>query len=464
MATTRPTRTTASPHPNNPRAGSSFDLRALAIQVFQAIGALVDEGADGELDVLIPEEYQDQLSGENFLRLVSDPAVAARTSAALLAIGSPIVDQLVALAERFGRSTRWYVEGLKWSHRQAINLDRWGATFVNARLRGDGVEHAFAAHYLLLNYRVSYVSDEKREELHTVVLDTRTRQASDLLGRFWQRRPAPEHDRLPIPEALRPAGVTWPEPIVLTPRPSAHFVEDDRLPNRAALEELRERALTLLERQIAGSLAGYRRRAENLLELERARIDAFFDDTEAELRRREARTEDPARREAIQSKLEAARLDRERKYADLAAKHKLRVVVKLLNAAIITQPKVRTMLTAENRYATVHFAVVYDPLTGEVELPTCEGCSEPTRVVHLTANGRLLCDRCAVTCGFCKREYAETGDELARCAVCQRPICLQHQVTCAECGARTCPEDRGRCHAASPTASARSGAKGAPRA
>ena len=82
------------------------------------------------------------MSGESFLRLTTDPIVAARTGASLLAIGSPIVDQLVALADGFGRSTRWYVEGLKWSRRQAISLDRWGATFVNARVRGDGVEQA----------------------------------------------------------------------------------------------------------------------------------------------------------------------------------------------------------------------------------------------------------------------------------------------------------------------------------
>lgn len=453
MASARPTQVPATPSPNGHRPGSSLDLRALAIQVFQAIGALVDESADGSLDVVIPEAYQAQLRGEGFIHLVSDPEIAARSSATLLTIGSPIVDELVALADQFGRSARWYVEGLKWSRRQAVNLDRWGATFVNARFRGDGVEHAFASHYVLLNYRVSFVSDEKREELHTVVLDTISRQPADVLQRFWERRPTSEHDRLYIPEDLRPTGVTWPEPIILTARPSLHLIEADHLPDRPALESLQQRALTVLERQIADSLAGYRRRADHLLELERARIDAFFDDTEAELRRRQARTEDPARRQGIQDKIEAARLDRERKYADLAAKHKLRVVVKLLNAAIITQPKVRTFLTIENRYATTKLAVVYDPLTGDVELPICQNCSEPTRTVHLAANGLVLCDNCAVACGFCKREYGQDRD-MARCAVCQRAICPQHQIPCEHCGLLTCPDDRGRCPATKPAANA----------
>ena len=278
-----------------------------------------------------------------------------------------------------------------------------------------------------------------------MVLDPHSRQPSRLLGRFWERHPAPDQDRLHLPEELRPAGVSWPKPVALTTSPSAHLIEDEQLPNRAALEDLRQRALTLLERQIANSLAGYQRRAQNLLELERARIDAFFDDTEAELRRREARTEDPARRQGIQDKIAAARLDRERKHADLAAKHRLRVVVKLLNAAIITQPKVRTFLTVENRYATTQLAVAYDPLTGEVELPTCQACSEPARSVHLTANGEILCDTCATTCAFCKREYGPSGD-LVYCSVCQRPVCPQHQTSCADCGERTCPDDRGRCH------------------
>ena len=317
---------------------------------------------------------------------------------------------------------------------------------TNARfLPASGVEFAFACHHVLFNFRVAYVSDEKREEIRTVVVDATTLQPAPLLQQLWEGLPEHPGDTCYFPESLRPAGASWPAPVSLDVRPEFQLSDADRLPDARELGTLYRRAGELLEEQIADTLGTYRRRAARRLEMERQRINTFYDDTEAELRKRLARAETDDRRRSIEAKLEANRLDREHKLADIAARYRLRVVATLLSAALMTQPKVRTHVRIENRYSSAELAVILNPLTGQLELPTCASCHAATASLHLCANGHVVCDDCALPCAFCQREHCRDCG-VGACAVCGRPICPTHQARCPTCGKVTCPEDRGRCH------------------
>lgn len=83
--------------------------------------------------------------------------------------------------------------------------------------------------------------------------------------------------------------------------------------------------------------------------MESLRINTFYDDTKDELRRRLERTEEPEHRRTLEHKIEASEVERERKLADAGAKHHLRVALSLLNAAIISQPKVSGRVQLQNR-------------------------------------------------------------------------------------------------------------------
>lgn len=429
---------------------SSLDLRSLALDIFKAIGALTEENGEGTVAVVVPDAYQACMGEQGFLRLAFDTHGTVPPDAQLVTIGSPLADQILALAGEFGRTTRWYVNGLRWARRQAIALDRWRGRFVNARFLMDGVELPFCCHYLLMTFRVSYISDERREELRTVVVDSGSLQPSLLLQRLWESPPSLAGDVLYFPDRLRPAGVSWPQPVFLASRPDFYISGMDQLPGWNDLELIYKRALTLLERQVADSIATYQRRTARLSDVERARVTAFYDDTEAELLRRMSRADSDDRRRALQAKLEACRLERGRKLADIVAKYRLRVVFKLLNAAVITQPKVRTRLKVENRHSSADLMVVFDPLTGEIELPTCASCYEATECVHLCANGHLACESCIHACDFCKREWCrDCGIE--SCVLCKRSVCPANMVRCDVCGRVTCPDHRGRCHLSSTT-------------
>lgn len=430
-----------------PRSGELGGLRRLTLEVLRAAGADVEEVASRFVDVLVPEERQQWLGGAGFLRLAFDPEdAAADVAAQYVAVGSPLAERIVALGQQLGVVARWYVNGLRWSRRRAISLDRWQVKLTNARfLPSTGVELAFACHHILFCFRVAYVSDEKREELRTVVVDAISGQSAPLLERIWESLPEDFAGEYRFPESLRPTTATWAAPVSIAVRPEAPLLEADELPGAESLAALFHRAGDLLRVQLAGGIGAYRRRAARHLEMERLRLEAFYDDSEAELRKRLVRAESDERRRSVDLKLEANRLDREHKLVDIVAKHQLRVVATPLSAAVITQPKVRTHVRIENRYASTELTVILNPLTGQLEPVTCRSCGEATTSIHLCANGHVVCDGCVRRCAFCQREYCRDCG-VASCAVCGRPVCLHSQVTCSTCGRITCHDDRNRCH------------------
>ncbi|MDO8670651.1 MAG: hypothetical protein Q7O66_04380 [Dehalococcoidia bacterium] len=401
------------------------DLRQFTLDLLRAIGALVEVEESGVVDVVLPPANGRPMmlgqSDGDFLRLAFDQGTAANhPDAQFLALGSPLTDQLIQLAEGVGLATRYYVNGLKWSSRVAVDFGKWKARVVNGRFVPEGIDFPFACHYVLFDFVVSYISDEKREELRTVIVDSSSLHPGNRLQQAWNK-------------------------IQISPRREFVVADFDALPGLARLDTVYRRAAVVLERQIADTIVAYRRRTNRHLELENLRINTFYDDTIEELKRRAGRADSDERRQAIEGKIEASDLERRSKIADIAAKHKLRVVFSLLNAAIITQPKVRSKVRVENRYAATDLYMVFDPLTGEMELPVCQVCSEATEVIHLCANGHVVCPECITACGACKREYCVTCG-MVTCSVCGKPVCSHSEVRCPVCGRITCPDDKGKCH------------------
>ncbi|MBI2865386.1 MAG: hypothetical protein HYX94_12605 [Chloroflexi bacterium] len=401
------------------------DLRPFTLDLLRALGALIEVDKSGGVDVVLPpSDGRPKLGGQSdgdFLRLAFDrPTADAHPDAQFLALGSPQADQLIQVAEGMGLATRYYVNELKWSSRVAVDFGKWKARLANGRFVPEGIDFPFACHYVLFDFVVSYISDEKREEIRTVIVDSSSLQPGNRLQQAWDK-------------------------VRISPHREFVVADYDALPDLARLKTVYRRAAVLLERQIADTIVAYRRRTNRHLELENLRINTFYDDTIEELKRRADRADTDERRLSIEQKIEAGDLERRSKIADIVAKHKLRVVFTLLNAAVVTQPKVRSKVRVDNRYAATDLYMVFDPLTGEMDLPVCQVCSEATEVIHLCANGHVVCPECIVACSACKREYCLTC-RTGTCAVCGKPVCSHSQVRCPVCGRITCPEDKGKCH------------------
>jgi hypothetical protein len=350
--------------------------------------------------------------------------------------GHPLVDTLMEETRAGPVCALAAINDVRLDKRGLAELAHKTLAFPNARLSEvpRQAESSALCHYVRFNFKAALLTDEKREQLVSVVMDAQAGFAIPELTRVEHLTRLEEASAF---EHLPPAPVRW--------RP-----EHPPL-SRPVLEGLLERATRAALDELAAPLDVLRRLAARHLELDRARLTAYYDDTARDLQRRLERTDDPARRTGLEEKLAATQAEREAKLADVEAKYRLRVELELINLQIITQPKILLPVQIGNRTVNVERVVVWDPLLHRIEPLACDVCGRSATRLTLCSGGHLAHDDCLLSeqCVDCKRVYCRLcADRMSQCIVCQRPVCVASLNRCHTCGRATCREHVGLCHAA----------------
>jgi hypothetical protein len=409
------------------------DLADFVLDFCSAQGGVVEPPAYGVYDVLLPDVVAAQLGIDPLQRFGFDES-AASNGVTLLSYSHPLVERMMEAARAVPACARFYITDVRLDKTGLAALARNGLSFPNANLVE--VPHTLEARamfrYVRFNFKAALISDEKREQLVSVLMDAQTGAAVDDFSATEAHRLA----ETPVFTQLPPAPAPWtaaPDP--LAPEPFRALL--DRAA-RAAVEGLGA-AITPLEK-----------RAARHLELDRARLETYYAGLERDLERRLKRAEDEARRANLESKLAATRADHAAKLADVEAKYHLRVEMDLINLAIIAQPKIMLPVRIENRQAGVTRVVAWDSLRHSIEPLVCDVCIRPRLKLFLCANHHLACGDClAPQCVDCKRIYCQhCAAEVVTCVVCDRPVCQKSLNRCRECGRGTCHQHIGICHAA----------------
>jgi len=413
------------------------ELETFVLRFLESHGALLDRPAYGLVDVVLPDEVSQRLGVDGYLRLTFNEEVAAAHSKAThLTYGHSLVDQITEAAREAGHVVHWYINPVRLEKPDLFQVIPKQMGLANGRLQSEkeAKPQPQLHHYLRFNFKAAFVSDEKQEELVSILMDVNSGQPAWELDEAWGRVFLERESHLPdvpqAPLAWRAEGSTDASPL-----------------SEESLRLLQERAAQAVARKAAPTLQALQKRTARRLELDLARLQTFYDDTEADLRRRLARTEDEGRRRSLEEKLAFAQADREHKLADARAKYRLRLVLDLINVALISQPKLALVVRIENRYGSIRKNFIWDPLLHRVEPMLCDVCGMPNYRLHLCANGHLACDDCVLYCSACKREFCKLCQaDVGACAVCNRPLCVYSQIRCQVCGWVTCQEHQGQCH------------------
>lgn len=346
-------------------------LEAFVLAYVEAVGGVSEELEPQLHDLVVPAEAAAALEvgAAGVLRVAFDPeALADHPGAELVAFGNPLLDRIFADAQARGRTARIFLSGFNlFPHDLAAQVRR-GLTAPEGVdvLPGEGrVLHHETA---LFTFQVTFVSDEKEQDLIPVAVDLRH-------GRLVRH----------LPEVLARAAISEAPPV---PYPDAAAI-----PLAEAYALAREEAVRAID------VAAHARRAELSARLSRetARVRRYFADLRAELADRRARA---SAKGADRSRVEeqAQALDREEgaRLDELARKLALDVHVRLSSRLSVAQPKVIVPLRLATRDGRDGRAeVVWDPATDRVEPLTCPGCRRPTRTVALAAAGAVTCPACA---------------------------------------------------------------------
>lgn len=320
-------------------------VRAFVREALQDLGAIVSEG-ESLVWVQAPEALQRELEVPAGFALAFDPERASEFDAELVAPGSFFLERLVALATQRGR----------WDVVRCVPPEGWVSSSLSAA--GFGTEAGAPAEVLgveegvilLFSFRVTLLSDEKRETLHQVAVLPST-------GACWDPDSGPsDSDLVPSPEASVRAD------------PEAAY--------RIGTQTLRDRCRDEVER--------FRSESLRRLDEEVRRIFRYFDRTVVEIR--EA---DPA---GSDDWIRAIEGERDRRIAETLRRFEPMAKATLCSIRAILAPVARLRLSVAGAAREASLDAWSRRVHG-LSCAVCQGTEGPWRAEA----GGLRCARCTPT-------------------------------------------------------------------
>jgi hypothetical protein len=406
-------------------------------------GGIVEPPAYGVYELLWPEPVAARLGVTTYQRLAFEEEEGENSDGGIthLSYGHPLVEEIAEATLATPSNALLHVNAVRLEKPGLADLARQSIILANARLTTGPrqVEARALHHYMRFSFKAALITDEKQERLVSVLMDAQNGYAVPELADLEH------HTILEAENAFKNLSVAPPRWLSSEPHPLS----------RSVFEGLLERATHAAQDALADPIAHLTRRTTRFLELDRARLEQYYDDIERDLRRRRDRASDEQRRTPLQDKLEAAQAERQAKLADVEAKYRLRVELELLNLLVVTVPKLTLQVEIKHRTAGVTRSVVWNPLLHRIEPLPCDVCGQPAvrltlcngdHLVHTDGDCLLAAER---QCIDCKRLFCRLcADEMDACVVCGRPVCRYSLNHCDECGRGVCREHVGLCHAA----------------
>lgn len=408
-------------------------LQDLVVGYARQVGGLVEGPAYGVYEILLPESAAARWGVDPYLRL-SFGLQAAGEGIKHLYYGHPLVDAIVSDLRQQPTNTRLFINPTRIEKPGLSELLEKTLVFPNARTAAKGVQRTRLYHYICFNFKASLISDEKRELILPLWMhlqggyrvqgnEVMSQAPLDVENEFPNQDPA-----LPTWRALK-QGESPLSPEILT--------------------ALLERACTAILDEINPTLEAIQRRSQHFLELDKARLEGYYNDLRRDLEKRLVKAE-VDRRPSLESKLAVLQAERQAKLADVEQKYHMRVDLELINLAIIAQPKIELDVVISKRTATTTRTAAWDPLLHRFDRLVCDVCGQPGESLHLCETGHLAHAGClAQQCVDCKRTYCLLcSDKVHHCVVCDAPVCVRSLVNCKTCGRETCHQHSALCHAA----------------
>ncbi|KUO77760.1 MAG: hypothetical protein APF81_01430 [Desulfosporosinus sp. BRH_c37] len=343
-------------------------LERFVLDYLQRVGALTEQVSYATLEVLLPEDVNEYF-GEEQLRLVFDYEVAEETEGSLfITHGSSFLDKTVeSILQNYGHFTVRYWSGpipeLPRNFEQKILANLEFRRCRPPKVRMYVVEECV---FYGFNFRCTFRSHEKSEELVTIVLNGSNGQVQTKFFESWQKNIPAEEREYTLPRA--------------------RLLPLDRLYQIACQNA--EQATQIWAEKIMTQGAWQKKK-------ELAKIAGYYGELAAEIQKKLAGTEDLKKKARLEQQLSATLVDRERREKDAAERYGVEVDISLDHVVAYYIPCLWVKLELAHKDQVRAFTVLFNPLSNEIETPVCERCERQTFSLVPEQDG-FVCPECSV--------------------------------------------------------------------
>ena len=352
-------------------------------------GALVEPLEPEGLEAVLPPVLQAPLGTGEMLRLgfgAELPAGAARAS-----LESDWLEKFGSLLDARGQMLRFTPAVTRLPLPSPERLVEQTLVLPNAVYRLQGITSAWTR-YLILLFRYTAISDEKREGIARLAVNLANGSMQD-----------------PFVDEL--LGATLGGEMRLATSPATHELPPDW--TAAKLKSFVTRALPARVREPLGLfLTGMQRRLDRDL----ARVFDYYESLRRESLTRQRKQKGDTAREQL--RIEAATREYQAKVADLKQKYDLRVTIELSQALELILPIERVQVAIKRRKGERKLGLDWNPIARRLEPP-------PDEWSYTSVGARIVCDDAL-------HLVAVAGH--APCAECGKEYCRAcHPVQCPRC-------------------------------
>ena len=386
-------------------------IRRFVTTCLESVGALVEFPAYNYAEVVVPDEFADYFDGESYFNLSFDFDVARQHEGSeLVTYGSYFLDRLMDLASQRGLTCKRHIIDENVDTRTLPQKIKGKIHFRNCRATFAANAHLIY-HYILFNFKVSYISDERVDRIVRVLVNLNTGHVDN--------------------DMLKAIG-------------SAFFTDDPHTNYTAeqtrSIDDAYQAATVSLEEQIQPTIHEFSGKIRRRLANEKKRIMEYYDQTDSELNLKRERLLYSGREEGLKSiddKLRLSGIERQRRLNEIEEKNALKVSVMLFSASLISQTKIRNRYSVKRGKAARSVYVVWNPILNSVDPLICEICDRETTTIEMCSNSHLGCTRCVRVCSVCETRLC-TDCGMTECAVCGDPLCDDCKIVCENCGDVLC--------------------------
>ncbi|WP_158047807.1 hypothetical protein [Skermanella pratensis] len=384
------------------------ELQRFVADLLEETGAVVEPVEPEGLDVLAPPEVQRTLDVPEAARLGF--AGELPPDARRVGLEPDWLDRLGRLLGEHGRHARLVAAPEMPPLNAPERIVEHGLQLQNATWRLIRVSPAWTR-YLLLTFRCTALSDEKRDSVLRLGFNLANGSMLDgMFGRLWQRLAERIEEGAPQvpPGTALPAD--WPAEVL------AERLERMAPPRIQALIEPFVRGMRRRFERDAGRLYDYH---DGLRREAAKRLSALPADGALTPRPLTPRQEAEKRRE--EQRLAAIGREYESKIADLRNHYALAVTVEWVQSLDLVMPVQRFEIQVRRRKGERVIALDWNPLTRQLD-------QAPDEFAYGTADARLVCDEAL---------HLVSPPGLAPCPACGKEYCRAcHPGACPKCGHR----------------------------
>jgi len=337
-----------------------MDIQGMVTRILQRRGCLVEATVDNAVRILFPEELQKVLS-------VGEMEIFTFQGGEGNHYESDFIDSLGPLVSSRGLFAAVSLPYLKPVIKDPEKILANNLIVQNGIFRFVDYEIKQLS-YLLMNFRVSAVSDTKAERILTVALNEQTGTVPLKIEERLKGELENASDDLPDQRTSDMAG---------------------------SLEKGREIAGRLAFLEYQDFLKSLNRRLNRDMKRLREYYGTIAGEIEKTLKKKGVKKEDVDRG---LSRLEATKTEYHKKTGDARDRYALEILIEPVNVLRIFMPAAVLRVDLQRRKNRMPVEIPLNPINNRLEHLICTGCHQPVRSFYLRDDMRLLCPSCYSDC------------------------------------------------------------------